>query len=1158
MLKRKRALSWVLSLVMLLTLATALPVIVSAEPTTVCQIGSTGYSSLNDALAAVADGETITLLQDIDYTSSIRIEDKDITFDIDDYNLNVNTSTWPALFVDNGSVSLQATIGSFNVTCNAADGYGVYVSNGGSAEVSNVSNPNLGYGVYANGGTVTVSGNVQSGYEGVYVSNGTVTVAGDVVGGYYGIYASTNGIVSIGGNSTGNNFNGVFAGGGSQVTVEGDVYGANEGAYAEDNGTSISIEGNVTSTNSTGAYANVGTTITILGNATGCGHGVYSYDASIHVYGNVTSNDCGVYVVYGEATIDGIITAANFYMGIDGDHIAADAGVAGTAPYEDYLIYSGSQGGVVRVKIQLQPVCEIGSTQYYSFSEALSAVTEGQTIKLLDNIVYNDRLWAGSSYRDSLILDLNGKRLEISDVECPIAAIDGYSIDVLDNSIAGGGTLILNTTSDDSAPSGVSAVGNGSRVTIDDEVTATITGNGSNSKGIHAYNGGTVEIGNGTISGGGFGLLSERTGSNITLTGSVSGGWIVIHAIEGGNVIMNGNVATSMTNSYGVRVTNGSTAAITGNVSATGGGNYGVSASNGTLNVIGDVTSGSVGAWAADGGDITIAGDILAEYMYIQLETVGNYINIGQFTTPTTKNGYRTYTDGSNTVWVEDDPLPSDNADLSSLSASGISLSPAFNSAITSYTANVGNSIKSTTVSAVTSDDSATVSINGDIGLSREMALDVGSNTITVEVTAEDGTTTKTYTITITRAAGGGSSGGGGSYTPPAVVVKTNTTGGSTSNSITIGAVVSSGTASASVTKAMAEALLDKAIDSGGTAKDDRIEVFVNTAAAIERLQVSIPQAELDKIASRTDANFGIESPFVSIVFDGKAVETISGAASAGNVVITAQRLADINGRPVYDLTVTNGGKTVSDFEGGHATVTVPYTLKPGENANAVVIYYLADDGTLRPVHGHYDADLKAVVFKTNHFSQFTIGYNPVSFNDVAAPAWYKDAVDFIAARGITTGTGSNNFSPEAKLTRAQFVVLLMNAYQISPHSQGGPNFADAGNTYYTDYLAAAKNLGIVNGIGNNLFAPDKEITRQEMSVMLYNALKVIDAVPDATNNIQLSSFNDASNAADWAQEALSCLIKAGIVGGYNNNLYPTSTTTRAETAQVFYNLLSK
>lgn len=499
--------------------------------------------------------------------------------------------------------------------------------------------------------------------------------------------------------------------------------------------------------------------------------------------------------------------------------------------------------------------------------------------------------------------------------------------------------------------------------------------------------------------------------------------------------------------------------------------------------------------------------------------------------------------------------LPSSDADLADLSASGVTLSPAFSSAATSYTASAAHSTSTTTIHTEASDDGATVTINGEAGPDQAIALNVGSNVITVEVTAEDGTTTKTYTITITRAAAARSS--GGSTVWPANVVTTEEED-AVFNSITVNPAVSSGTANVSFTQAMADALLEKAEDTGGTSKDDLLEIIVDTAAEIGKLNVRMPQDALAEIASVSDADLAISSPLISIAFDGKAVETISGAASGGEVVITAERLADVNGRPVYDLTVTNSGQTVSDFQGGHATVTIPYTLKPGENPNAVVVYCLAEDGTLKPVRGHYDVMLKAVVFRTPHFSSFSIGYHPVSFTDVSVQAWYKNAVDFIAARGITSGTGAGRFSPEAKLTRAQFVVLLMNAYQIDVQTQAGLNFADAGSTYYTDYLGTAKGLGIVNGIGNNRFAPEQAITRQEMFAMLYNALKVLDEVPAAVHCTELSSFTDGAQTADWAAEAMTALVKAGIVGGYNNSLHPTAATTRGEIAQVLYNLMTK
>ncbi|MEW5922130.1 MAG: S-layer homology domain-containing protein [Bacillota bacterium] len=208
--------------------------------------------------------------------------------------------------------------------------------------------------------------------------------------------------------------------------------------------------------------------------------------------------------------------------------------------------------------------------------------------------------------------------------------------------------------------------------------------------------------------------------------------------------------------------------------------------------------------------------------------------------------------------------------------------------------------------------------------------------------------------------------------------------------------------------------------------------------------------------------------------------------------------------------------------------------------------------------NGRYDPATGTVTFTTTHFSYYAVSYNPVSFKDVAQDAWYSKAVSFIAAREITTGTGGGNFGPEAKLSRGQFIVMLMKAYGIAPDANRSDNFADAGSTWYTGYLAAAKRLGISAGVGNNLFAPEKEITRQEMFTLLYNALKTIGRLPPGNSGKSLSSFSDAGDIAPWAKDAMKLLVETGTISGSGGKLTPTDTTTRAQMAQVLYSLLTK
>jgi hypothetical protein len=147
-------------------------------------------------------------------------------------------------------------------------------------------------------------------------------------------------------------------------------------------------------------------------------------------------------------------------------------------------------------------------------------------------------------------------------------------------------------------------------------------------------------------------------------------------------------------------------------------------------------------------------------------------------------------------------------------------------------------------------------------------------------------------------------------------------------------------------------------------------------------------------------------------------------------------------------------------------------------------------------------------------------------------------------------------FSPDSSLKRGEFLTMLLRAYSISPDANPTDNFAAAGNTYYTGYLAAVKRLGITAGVGNNMFEPDKDITRQEMFTLLCNLLKQIGSLPTGTTGKMLSDYSDANDIAIWAKDAMTIFVRTETVNGNGGKLDPVSTTTRAEMAQVLYILL--
>lgn len=92
--------------------------------------------------------------------------------------------------------------------------------------------------------------------------------------------------------------------------------------------------------------------------------------------------------------------------------------------------------------------------------------------------------------------------------------------------------------------------------------------------------------------------------------------------------------------------------------------------------------------------------------------------------------------------------------------------------------------------------------------------------------------------------------------------------------------------------------------------------------------------------------------------------------------------------------------------------------------------------------------------------------------------------------------------------------------------------------------------------MGDNRFEPERAITRQEMFKLLYGALKALNKLPQGSSGKALSDFSDAGQIDSWAMEAMTYLVRTGVVGGSDGKLNPTSTATRAQMAQVLYNLL--
>lgn len=375
------------------------------------------------------------------------------------------------------------------------------------------------------------------------------------------------------------------------------------------------------------------------------------------------------------------------------------------------------------------------------------------------------------------------------------------------------------------------------------------------------------------------------------------------------------------------------------------------------------------------------------------------------------------------------------------------------------------------------------------------------------------------------------------------------------------------GAASANVESDSFIKVIEKAKEDEAAGQQVVVELSVDTKDA-KSIALDIPGSALKQLADTTESGLKISTGLVTVAFDSKAVEAIGSNGNVENIKVSIaavdkDQLSDetrekVGDRPVYDFTILADGTEISDLMGGKAEISIPYTPKPGEKENSIVVYYIDSEGNLKTIKGRYNKETGTVNFTLSHFSRYAVGYNEVNFNDVSGNVWYNEAVGFLAARGIVKGIGNNNFAPAYNVARADFLIMVMNSFGIETDSVITDNFDDAGDKYYTPYLGTAKRLGLVLGIGNNKYAPELTISRQEMFVILYRVLEKIGELPAGDTGKTLDSFKDAEEIADFAVGAIEALVKTGVVAGDGENLLPRAMSSRAEAAQVLYNILSK
>ena len=185
-----------------------------------------------------------------------------------------------------------------------------------------------------------------------------------------------------------------------------------------------------------------------------------------------------------------------------------------------------------------------------------------------------------------------------------------------------------------------------------------------------------------------------------------------------------------------------------------------------------------------------------------------------------------------------------------------------------------------------------------------------------------------------------------------------------------------------------------------------------------------------------------------------------------------------------------------------------------------------------------------------------TAGCPSTNFTDVEENGWYHTGVDFMVRNGFMNGVADDAFDVDGNLTRAQLVTIL---YRIAgePESTATNPFADvADGQWYTNAVIWAAENGIVKGVNTTTFAPNDQITREQIATILFRYAKA-EKVEG-----KLAGFPDAGKVSDYAADAMAWAVEQGLINGISESdgktyLAPQETATRAQIAVILMRYLT-
>lgn len=193
--------------------------------------------------------------------------------------------------------------------------------------------------------------------------------------------------------------------------------------------------------------------------------------------------------------------------------------------------------------------------------------------------------------------------------------------------------------------------------------------------------------------------------------------------------------------------------------------------------------------------------------------------------------------------------------------------------------------------------------------------------------------------------------------------------------------------------------------------------------------------------------------------------------------------------------------------------------------------------------------------YRINHLGQYALVETYFTFTDTRRH-WAREEIKSMTAKNVVNGVGNDRFKPDENVTRAEFAKMIVSSLEVDLETYKD-DFKDVNKSdWAAPYVATAHKLGIIKGKTRDSFKPDDEITREEMAAMLSRLDK--GELSDQQVLDELGKYADGDKISSWARPYVAKSARMGIMKGKKIGFDPKAQATRAEAATTMYRIYHK